>query len=361
MGSESWRQGASVEAELLERPGRFDFFQAVRLLERLAGLRHGENGKGARQPIGNDRPPANEFVHFAASATLRFPATLIRKLRWRNKTEALAEATVTFMGLTGPSGVLPDHYTEMLISRRRLRDRTLGAFLDLFNHRLISFFYRAWEKYRAPFCWERSQRAPGVDDPFAQALMALAGMGMAPPQHRTDIADELFMRYAGYFARPSRSAHMLEGLLRGYLEVPVAVRQFIGRWRTLETEDRSRLPSALQPHGQHCGLGFGAMLGEAVLDVQAGFRVQVGPVSYRQFTDLSPTRPALKRLMQLIRLAVGPEYDFDIQILLRGEDIPPSALTTDEDRALRLGQNAWIGDLRSRAEIGDAIYETSAS
>lgn len=361
MGSESWRQGASVEAELLERPGRFDFFQAVRLLERLAELGHDESGKNVRQPIGYDRHPANEFVRFAASATLRFPATLIQKLRWRNKTEEPAEATVTFMGLTGPSGVLPDHYTEMLISRRRLRDRTLGTFLDLFNHRLISFFYRAWEKYRVPFSWERSQRAPDAEDPFARALMALAGMGMASPQHRTDIADELFMRYAGFFARPSRSAHMLEGFLHSYLDMPVAIRQFVGRWQPLETEDRSRLPSAFQPQGQHCALGSGAMLGEAVLDVQAGFRVQIGPVSYRQFTDLSPAHPALKRLVQLIRLAVGPEHDFDIQVLLRGEDIPPSALTMDEDRALRLGQNAWIGDLRSRAEIGDAIYEISAS
>ena len=40
----------------------------------------------------------------------------------------------------------------------RLRD-----FLDIFNHRLISLFYRAWEKYRFPIAYERRD-----EDTFSQ-------------------------------------------------------------------------------------------------------------------------------------------------------------------------------------------------
>src|SRR4029077_1035792 len=89
--------------------------------------------------------------------------------------------TVAFMGLTGPSGMLPRHYTELLIrlekeekgpERCALRD-----WFDLFNHRIISLFYRAWEKYRFYIPYERKEYSLGEPDAFTRALLSLIGLG----------------------------------------------------------------------------------------------------------------------------------------------------------------------------------------
>ena len=45
---------------------------------------------------------------------------------------------VTFMGVTGPIGVLPYHYTALLLRRLRDKDFALCDFLDLFHHREIA-------------------------------------------------------------------------------------------------------------------------------------------------------------------------------------------------------------------------------
>ncbi len=361
MASESWRQGTSLEVELSKRPGRFDFFQAVRLLERLDHLRYVQGSEGAHHPVGLDRPPAGEFVKFSATPSLRFPATLIRKIKWPDNDRRLKpEMAVTFMGLTGPSGVLPNHYTELLIKRRRLRDNALRTFLDLFNHRIISFFYHAWEKYRFPFTWERSRRLPEVEDRFTKSLFALTGLGMESLRERADIADETVLYHAGYFARTVHSACALEGLLESYLGLPVTVQQFIGQWLCLELGDRSRLPGSDCPNGQHQLLGGSAMLGGSVFDAQTKFRVMVGPASYQQFRALSPGGEDLQRLVQLVRLAVGPESDFNIQVLLRGDEVPSATLISDEDSAPRLGRNAWIGTFPRARDADDAIYEEAS-
>ena len=103
-----------------------------------------------------------------------------------------------------------------------------------------------------------------------------------------------------------------------------------------------------------------AVLGEAAFNIQSKFRVQVGPVSYRQFQELSPGRPALKRLVQFTRLAVGLEHDFDIQLLICSDDVPPCTLTSDEEHAPRLGWNTWIGIFQQQTDLGDAIHDETA-
>ena len=152
-----------------------------------------------------------------------------------------AEMTVAFMGLTGPLGVLPRHYTELLLERQRRKDHTLGDFLDLFNHRLVSLLYRAWEKHHFPIAYERAMVRGQSDDRLSQYLFDLIGMGTAGLQGRMEVPDEALRFYAGLFAQHPHSASALSGLLRDYFGVPVDVVQFTGQWLTLAPEQRSRL------------------------------------------------------------------------------------------------------------------------
>ena len=185
MAPESRHESASVSERLLREPYRFDFFQAVRLLERLEA----EQGRSC-YPVGHDRLPAQEAVRLRALPGLSFPAGEISQIRPRDtqgNDNLPPEMIVTFMGLTGPAGVLPQHYTTLLLQRLRSRDTTLRDFLDLFNHRMLSLFYRAWEKYRFPLAYERSrldkggtinQETPADSDLFGQGLYALVGLGL---------------------------------------------------------------------------------------------------------------------------------------------------------------------------------------
>ena len=137
---------------LFEEAYRFDFFQAVRLLERLYP---------DREPVGREAHPSREVARFGARVTLEFPASQIQEIMPADDESGPSRMTVNFMGLTGPLGVLPHSYTQLLFQRLLQKDFTLRDFFDLFNHRAISLFFRAWEKYHFPIAYERRR-----DDKF---------------------------------------------------------------------------------------------------------------------------------------------------------------------------------------------------
>jgi len=363
MAPKGWRQADAVTDALRRRPDSLEFFQAVRLIELGAYREELLKGERERYPVGYNREPGREFLRFRAVASLRFAATSIRRIVWPGERGKAREATdapamaVTFLGLTGPTGVLPTHYTEMLIRRGRDRDFALRDFLDLFHHRIISFFFRAWEKYRFAFTWERSRFDPDAEDRFTASLYALTGLGSEGLRRRMEVADEAFAHYAGHFSHAPRSAVALERILADYLGLPVEVRQFQGRWLRLEPGDQSALPSALEPEGRFARLGVDTVIGERVWDIQGKFRIRVGPVDYAQFRDLSPTGAGLRRLNQITRAYVGPELDFDVQVVLRGNEVPRCTLAPGETFEPRLGWNTWNGLFPPERSSEDAVYE----
>src|SRR5262249_10363085 len=183
------------------------------------------------------------------------------------------EMVVAFLGLTGPLGVLPQHYTALLLRRIRARDYALRDFLDLFNHRTISLFYRAWEKYRLPFAYERTQldRGRGEVDLCSLCLYCLAGMGTGGLRGRLDIPDEAFLFYSGHFAHWPRSASALGSMLEDYFEIPIQILQAQGQWLNLGKADISLMPGPAFPRGRHNQLGVDMVVGERVWDVQGKF------------------------------------------------------------------------------------------
>ncbi|MHC5544113.1 type VI secretion system baseplate subunit TssG, partial [Singulisphaera rosea] len=257
MATPSRRTDPPLEQELAEEPYRFDFFQAVRLLERL---------RPDRALVGHKGPASREVARFRSLLSLNFPASAINQLESSPHPQSPPEMVVNFFGLMGPSGVLPQVYTELLIERKRQGDSTLAAFLDLFNHRLLSLFYRAWEKHHVFVAHGR-----GADEPFARSLFQLIGMGAPPLQNRHDFPDDALLPYAGFFAQRHRPAIVLEGLLRDYFGMPIEVHQFSGRWLELEPGDRSVMGSS----GQHNQLGVSLVIGSRVWDEQGTIRLKI--------------------------------------------------------------------------------------
>src|SRR5262245_17845006 len=255
-----------------------------------------------REPVGHDASPEQEVVRLRSFPSLSYPPGSIAQVRPpRQGANLPPEMIVTFLGLYGPSGALPQHYTSLLLRRMRLKDTTLSDFLDLSNHRLLSLFYRAWEKYRLPFAYERARfdAAGRSRDLATEALYCLVGMGTRHLRGCLEIDDEAFLYYGGHFAHMPRSANGLESVLRDYFGIPVEVLQFQGQWLLLEKEDRTRVRPRLQPEGANNRLGFDAVAGRRVWDVQGKFRLRVGPLTYPQFRRLMPNGFGLRPLSQL--------------------------------------------------------------
>ena len=322
-----------MKESITEHGCRFEFFQAVRLLERLYP---------GRAPVGTTALPGDEVAHFAAHVTLTFPASQIQSVSVPEAENAQPKVTVNFMGLTGPSGVLPRHYTELLLEREYRKDRTLRDFLDIFNHRMISLFYRAWEKYRFPIAYERGQ------DTFTGYLSSIIGMGTPGLQRRLHVEDQGLLLYAGLFLQRPHSAAALEGILRDYFNAFVQVRQFHGHWVRLGDDNQTRLGR------QNYQLGVNAICGSRVWDRQSKFRIRIGPLRHGVFENFLPGGSAYRPLMQLARLFAGLGLDFDVQLVLRAGEVPACRLQSAGVGA-RLGWSSWLKVREFTQDAADTV------
>jgi type VI secretion system protein ImpH len=330
--------GSTVEAELREEPYLFEFFQAVRLLERLFP---------AKSPVGRFHPPSTEAVRFVANSTLAFPASEVQSLEWPK--DGAGRMKVNFMGLTGPVGVLPLYYTSLLAERTRSGDRSAVDFFDIFNHRIISLFYLAWEKYRFSVAYERE----GLD-PFSHHLMDLIGLGTPGLQDRLPIPDDSLLYYSGLLAQHPRSAVALRNLLCDYFEVPVEVEQFAGGWYPLDRNTQTALQGGL---GESEQLGRGAVVGDEVWDQTARVRIRIGPLSLAQYQDFLPQGSAYNPLRALTNLFSNGEFDFEINLILDRRDVPPCELGAEGEKAPQLGWVTWIRTREMKEDASETILQ----
>jgi type VI secretion system protein ImpH len=345
---------------LASGPWQFEFFQAVRLLE-LAALYPPVRGRPATSgPVGQDYPPDRECLRFRVYSSQRFPGSEIIEYRPQPPGSASpcstagaerAEMTVSFTGLTGPGGALPQHYTQRLIDEL-LSDNGIRDFFDIFNHRLVSLFYRAWKKLRFPVSYETDSLARkrfsgmAIDtretgDLFTFGLHCLIGKGTGGLLGRQILPDERFLFFGGLFAQYPPTAISLERMLVDYFGKPVEIVQFVGQWLRLVPSEMTRLSSG---HGgmANNALGQNAIAGDRVWSIENRFRIRLGPLAWRDFCDFLPGICQLEPLGQFVRSYVGPEFDVEVQPVLRQEDVPVCQLVGDEPPLARLGWNTWL-------------------
>ncbi len=323
--------------ELRAHPGRFEFFQAVRLMHRMLP---------DRAVVGRFSNPSREAVWFSANNLLAFPPSQIQTLDW--SADGHARMKVNFMGLTGPMGVLPHSYTELIRDRNRAKDPTLQDFFDLFNHRMISLFYQAWEKYRFFVPYER-----GEEDRFSRYIMSFVGLGTAGLQDRQPVDDESFLFYCGLLGLQSRSAAALEQILADYFDVPVEIEQFVGAWHKLDPDNQCRMEGGTPYSDQ---LGLGAIAGDEIWDRQSRARIKLGPLTARQYRSFLPAGDAWEPLRAIATFFTGGELELEVQLVLRSDEVPACELRAQDETAPLLGWLSWIksGDGFGR-DPGDTV------
>ncbi len=314
---------AKVRQNLFREPYEFDFFQAVRVLGWL---------QPGRSPVGRHSHPHNEVVRFGAHPILHFPASSIHSLTERP--DAPPAMVINFMGLVGPLGALPNYITELIGTRLRAKDSTLLEFLNIFNHRLTSFFYQAWERNHFTVAYERDR-----NDPLTHCLYSAIGFGTPGIRGRQPVEDETFLYYAGLFAPIPKSAVALESVLGDYFDIPVEVEPFIGTWRRLADPDHCVFGGD-QPESTI--LGFGAVVGEEVWDRGSRVRLKLGPLDAARYNDFLPTGPEWPMLKAIVRSFCGNDLEFEVQLILRREDVPACQLRNPAEAALCLGWHTWM-------------------
>jgi type VI secretion system protein ImpH len=306
-------------ADVAREPWAYDFFALLRRTEALQpqSPRVGQTSRPGQDPLRLGQEPELDFA----------PAALA-KLDLAGRRPRLG---VRFFGLMGPQGPMPLHFTEYVRDRARNHaDPTLARFLDVFHHRLLSLFYRAWAHTQPVVHRDRPEQ-----DRYAAWLGAAIGLDAAS-RGRDSLSDAAKLHQAGLLGQRSRHPEGLRKLLSHYFGVPVVVQQNVGRWLALEQEERSHLGTA-SGRSRALRLGRNATIGHKVWDRQYSFRIVLGPLSLAQYEGFLPGAPGWRQLQDWVLLYAGLDKRWDVELCLAGPQVPAPRL----GRHLKLGLTSW--------------------
>ncbi|MES2118294.1 MAG: type VI secretion system baseplate subunit TssG [Pseudomonadota bacterium] len=330
--------------QLLTHPHRFEFFQAVRLIE--LWLR--QNGV-------EDGPIPMQYLRFENSLSLSFPpsqiaalaavadvpvdsAAALQRAALENRLRHIA-ITPAFIGLLSGNGGLPNH-DVMRIANYEYTTKDTGprAFLDMLSTRSVGLFYQAWARHR-PQCMGDA----AGNDQFLALLLALSGL--RPPANRTapassddaGLGDEVLAYHAAQFRSRCVPASVVAGVLTEYFGVPFALEQLVGRWEDLPSRYRVRLGGANRT------LGAGVTLGRRIHRRDSHARLRVGPLKRDDFERFLPHSAGAAAINKVLAMFCGAGMTFEVELVLRAEDVRPLQLPKDDGaRRARLGIDAFL-------------------
>ncbi|MDD2759764.1 MAG: type VI secretion system baseplate subunit TssG [Methylomonas sp.] len=342
MAGENRASSHILSAELERAAYRFDFFDTLRLIETL----HPEKPK-----LGSSLKAKDDPVRLGQVPELRFPPAAISS--YTSDSSSAPRLEVNFFGLFGPQGALPLHLTEY--ARDRLRnhhDSTFAAFADIFHHRMLCLFYRAWADSRPEVAYDRpdSDRFPF----YVDALMGLAGKAF---DQRDDLSDRAKRFYAGRLSQHAKNPDGLQAIIADILRLNVRIEEFVGEWMEIQQEEHSLLGTSPKV----ASLGQSAVLGAYVWGCQHKFRLILGPLSLQQYLSLLPGAAALAQLTAIVRNYVGDEFVWDMNLILRHDQVPEE-MSLGRPRSehgscmngvAQLGWSMWLGPRPVQSDAGD--------
>jgi type VI secretion system protein ImpH len=319
--------------KLRAKPWRFDFFRALRVIE---------NDRTDLPKIGESNLPIQDAVQFTQKTEMGFASSTLGEFV-QGASDPRPKLSVRFFGLLGANGPLPLPYSMHAIDRsHNEHDTTLVSFLNVFHHRMISFFYRAWAVCQKSADYDRpnsSRFADYIGSFFGYGERALWGLDSVP--------DRAKIYYSGRLSFQTRSATGLQDILSDYFSLPASIQSFFGHWIMIPVELRTRLGVARE----NGILGCSTILGARQWDVQNRFRIKLGPMDFQRFQDFLPGGASLQRLADWVGFYTGNQFFWDAQVLLKAGEVPATILGSET----MLGRTSWLKSAPFKSDAGDFI------
>lgn len=323
MGAEKRQQNIAIESKLFSHWHNFSFFSAVTLLETFSR---------DKARLGETPYPSREAVRFTVKSGLDFPASEISSLEAPAEDEGgPSTMEVTFMGLIGPSGLLPHWYDDLVSARVRENDYSLKAFLDIFHHRFITLFYQAWKKHQFTVNF-----MPDAQDRLSGYLLSLCGLGTSGLSNRIGFKRETLPFYCGLFSRRVPSGETIRTAVEHFSGNKTEIEEFIQHLVPLNEADRTRIGSV------NASLGNDTICGSHIWDCEIKFHLRIGAMGFKEFVRFLPSGDLHKPIFSLVRYLAGIEYEFDIEIVLEREEVPLCILGGDSRQKAMLGWTTWL-------------------
>ena len=319
---------------LEEKPYSFGFFEALRRLECL----HKDKAR-----IGTSSRPVEDPVRFGQEPSLAFAPSTVSRFKM-SESGSRPRLSVLFLGLFGPNGPLPLHLTEYARDRmRNSDDPTFTEFANIFHHRLLSLFYRAWADAEPTTDLDRSD-----DDRFTYAVASQIGLGIPAMRNRDAMPDFAKLFFAGRLANQTKSAEGLLAILRYYFDIQVTLTQYVGEWLNIPRQLRMLLGAAMTS----CALGQTTTLGTRVWECQHKFRLTFGPLAISEYQRMLPGGASLTALIAIVRNYVGDEFNWDVQLIMKKAEVKPAVLGVFG----QLGWTTWVTETTPVDDPGNLYF-----
>ncbi len=318
---------------LQDEPYRFTLLAAIRMLDCILGDEE-QTGKASR--------PSKESLRIGQRPSLTFAPSSIASIQSR-ATDGKWQLQTNFLGLFGPNGPLPTHFSDFADQRiKHHRDPTFSAFADMFHHRMASFFYRAWAASQPTVHLDRPD-----SDRFSEYVASLCGLGLKPLRNRDQMPDNAKLFFAAHLASQTRHGAGLKSILAAFYKVNAELIPFVGHWVPLPEDCIWKIGST-----RHAGeLGKSITLGSRVRDCQQRFRIVLGPLDFEPFCQLLPSGASMKRLRSIVDQYVGLELTWDVQLVLKKKKVPRMVL----GRQGQLGWTTWLSTKTPQSDADELI------
>ena len=315
---------------------RMDFFRMLALLE----------GEGQR--FGRSGGPAHEPARLGQSARLAFAAQDVASVTYDPAGEAPPQVAANVLGLLGPEGPMPLHMTRWVMQRMSnrwfagdsagaLADTSFLDFVNLLQHRMLAFYWRAWADARPEI-----HLAHDDGGRVSAMLRAFAGLGLPGTMTDDGRIDGAKLRHATDLVQDRNAPERLSAFIATVIDAPVSLREFVGHWVALPDKLQSRIGL------QHCGLGTGAVLGARSFDRISRAELRVGPLSFELFMAFLENPKIWAQLRHAVIAASGKELDYDLRLVLAANDVPSAQIGN-----CQLGRTAWLApsDVKNRDDL----------
>jgi type VI secretion system protein ImpH len=332
-------QTHSLDLRFLENPAGLSFFQTARRVECAFS---------DKPRVGYATRSADEPIQFCQEPSLSFAPATIKCYEPFTKT-GKPRLMVYFLGLLGPQGPMPLHVTDYIHDRELNHDdHTLARFFDIFNHRMISLFYRAWACNRQTVSYDRPN-----EDRFSAYIGSLIGIGLDSLGHGEIVPDVAKLHFSGHLACQTRHAEGLISILESYFGIKASIEEFIGQWIRIPEVYRCRLGQCPDT----ATLGVNVVVGSQVWDCQQKFRIVLGPMSLKDYQRMLPGESSFAALKAWVRNYVGDELSWEVQLILKAAEVPVVSL----GESGRLGLTTWLQSYPFEKDVRDLKLQSEAS